>query len=529
MPQCVIYARKSSESEDRQVLSIDSQVQELKLLALRHGHQVAEILSESRSAKAPGRVVFDQLMRRVSQGEIATVLCWKLDRLARNHADTGRVLQALADHKLTVITSDRTYTADGNDRFMGNFELGIATKFIDDLRQNVRRGNRARFQRGWPNFRPPLGYIEDHATKTVVKDPERFTLVRKMWDLVLTDGLRPKQILKLATEEWGFRTRKTARLGGRPMCITMLYRMFQNPYYMGLIQLRSGESYRGGHEPMVTPAEFERAAGILGRPGRARPARHEFPYGGLLRCKCGGLLTGEQHRKRSGRTYVYYRCHGLGRSTPCPHGTCIPEPDFEAAIQKTMHAVAVPDEVVGWVIENLKHALEAETATDNASHHSLQEALGASLREGETLLTLRLRGQVDEELFEKRRLEILERQAKLKLQLEVPPTEPEEYLQRATELFQFTNRCAVAFERGVGVQRREIVQAVASNFAVEGKEPLYKANEPFSFIEGQGLISNWCTMRDDVRTWLKNTPWFPLPKLDRLKSEDSLPRKRLAA
>ena len=86
MPQCVIYARKSSESEDRQVLSIDSQVQELKLLALRHGHQVAEILSESRSAKAPGRVVFDQLMRRVSQGEIATVLCWKLDRLARSVA-----------------------------------------------------------------------------------------------------------------------------------------------------------------------------------------------------------------------------------------------------------------------------------------------------------------------------------------------------------------------------------------------------------------------------------------------------------
>ena len=114
MPSPVIYARKSSESEDRQVLSIDSQIQELKLLALRQGLQVGDVLTEAHSAKAPGRPVFGQLMRRVDRGEIGAILCWKLDRLARNHADTGRVLQALADHRLdSVITPDRTYTGDG--------------------------------------------------------------------------------------------------------------------------------------------------------------------------------------------------------------------------------------------------------------------------------------------------------------------------------------------------------------------------------------------------------------------------------
>jgi DNA invertase Pin-like site-specific DNA recombinase len=530
MPHSVIYARKSSESEDRQVLSIDSQIQELKLLALRRGLEVSEVLTESHSAKAPGRPVFGNLMHRIRRGEIDTVLCWKMDRLARNHFDTGQVLQALADSKLRqVLTPERPYTADGNDRFLGNFELGIATKFIDDLRSNVKRGNRARFQRGWPNFRPPIGYLDDHAAKTVVKDPERFPLVRKMWDLLLAEGLRPHQILRVANEEWGFLTRKTARQGGRPLRINMLFHLFHNPYYMGLIQLKSGETYRGGHEPMVTPAEFERAAAILRRPGRARPARHEFPYAGLLRCKeCSGVLTGEEHVKPSGRRYVYYRCHGTQGNERC-RATCLPEQTFEAEIHKTLSSIALPSEVVQWVADNLKHTLAAESEADTASRCSLEEAFRTAQREGEMLLTLRLRSQVDEETFEKRRLEILERQAKLKLQLDAPPTEPEEYLQRLNESFQFANACAAGFELGSGVQRREIVQAVTSNFSVDGKKPLYIANEPFSFMEGQGLISSWQAFADDLRTWLKNTPWFPLPKLDRVREDSSVPRTSKAA
>src|SRR5690242_5186821 len=90
MPSHVIYARKSSESDDRQILSIDSQVQELKLLALRRGLRIDEVITEAHSAKAPGRPVFGALMRRVARGDIAGIFCWKMDRLARNHLDTGQ-------------------------------------------------------------------------------------------------------------------------------------------------------------------------------------------------------------------------------------------------------------------------------------------------------------------------------------------------------------------------------------------------------------------------------------------------------
>src|SRR2546426_489001 len=100
MPQFVIYARKSTESEDRQVLSIDSQVQSMKELAVRHGVEVADVLTETRSAKAPGRPVFGELIRRIERRQVTGVLCWKMDRLARNPYDAGLILQAQLDGKL---------------------------------------------------------------------------------------------------------------------------------------------------------------------------------------------------------------------------------------------------------------------------------------------------------------------------------------------------------------------------------------------------------------------------------------------
>ena len=298
MGKYVIYARKSTESEDRQVLSIDSQVREVRQLAARHGVVVAEVLMESRSAKAPGRPVFGQLVRRIQRGEVAGVLCWKMDRLARNPYDSGVILQAQADGKLErIITSDGVKTPDGNDRLMGTFELAFATKYIDDLRANVKRGNRARFEKGWPNHLPPIGYLNDKTTKTIVKDQERFDLVRRMWEALLA-GRRPREIARTASREWGLVTVRRGKLGGNPITYSSIYKAFTNPYYAGYIRLKDGRQYVGAHEPMITPQEFDRAQAILGLRSYAGPVRRENPFAGLMRCgHCGCSIVAESHTK----------------------------------------------------------------------------------------------------------------------------------------------------------------------------------------------------------------------------------------
>ncbi|NOT34441.1 MAG: recombinase family protein [Candidatus Eisenbacteria bacterium] len=528
MPTHVIYARKSTESDDRQVLSIDSQIQELKLLALRRGLEVDEILTEARSAKAPGRPIFGQLMKRVNKGEIAGVFCWKMDRLARNPFDSGQILQALADRKIEqIITPERTFTGDGNDRFLGNFELGIATKFIDDLRANVKRGNRARFERGWPNFRPPVGYIEDRATKTVITDPERFPLVQKLWDELLSGRMRPMQIARAAEHEWGLQTRKAGKLGGKPLTFQGVFKLFANPYYAGLIRLKSGESYRGAHSPMITMAMFDQAQELLGRPGRSRPAHHTFAYAGMLTCGiCGGTLVAEVHTKPSGRRYVYYRCRSRTSGRPCPN-PCLPETALEDQLLRDLRRVSLSKAAVDWISSNIRQQLQATSSHHAARRDALEKALLEASRENEMLLTLRLRAQVDEETYERRRLQILDRQARLKIQLDEPTRSPEELVAQIEEVLNFSVSLPRAFKEGDPVRRRSILHAVCANPKVRDRKALYKAKEPFSFFEGKGSTRSWQGVVERLRNWIveKN---FQIPSYS-LTEEDTVPRKRPAA
>jgi len=515
MSTYILYARKSTESEDRQVLSIPSQIAELQRVAAREGVQIAEVLSESKSAKAPGRPVFNDLMRRVFRGNVQGILCWKMDRLARNHLDTGQILQALADGKLErVITSDQVYTGDGNDRLMGGVMLGMATKFIDDLRANVLRGIRARLDRGWVNYRPPLGYINDKAEKTIVKDPERFDKVRRMWELLLTGAMRPEEIRRTVNED-GFRTRLTKRGGGKPIARSVFYSMFGNPYYAGIIQWKNGESWRGGHPPMVTLDEFDRVQEILGRPGRSRPKRHAFAFTGLIHCGgCGGAITAERHVKPNGRQYVYYRCSRMKSKERCRE-LPIPESVLEQQIVRHLGRLTVPDEVVSWATRHVRKVVVNEQARREEVHGTLEKTIAAVRRQEEALLSLRLRELVDDSTYTEKRTALLQQRHSLEFRLSQSSRSPREIGEFTMQTFEFAARVKGAFLNGTSVQKRVVLESVGLNYTLSGKKLALEFKNPLRLLAEAASRSDWCATTDDVRTWFeRSTEYFSLPKLD---------------
>src|SRR6266404_988960 len=133
MPGYFIYCRKSSEAEDRQVLSVESQVNELRETAAKLNLPVAEVLTEAKSAKAPGRPVFNQMMQRLYRGEAAGILCWKLDRLARNPVDGGTIIWAIKQNGIKVFTPSQNYSQSDDNVILMYIEFGMAQKYIDDL------------------------------------------------------------------------------------------------------------------------------------------------------------------------------------------------------------------------------------------------------------------------------------------------------------------------------------------------------------------------------------------------------------
>lgn len=506
MPSHVIYARKSTESEDKQVLSIDSQIHELQMLAERHGVAVGQVYREMQSAKIPGRPVFNEVMHGVKRGQISGIICWKMDRLARNPLDSGTVLQALLDGQLReIVTPERTYGATSTDQLIGNFELGLATKYSLDLSQNVRRGNRAKLNRGWLTHTPPLGYLMVRDEVPIIKDPVRFPLIRRAWDEVLA-GRLPAEVLRRLNDKWGLRTRQFKRRGGGPLCRSAFYHLLSDPFYKGLIVLRTtGETFAGSHPPMVTVSEFDRVQEILGRPNRPRPVKHSFTYAGLLHCgSCGGVLTGEVHIKRSGRRFVYYRCY---QQRSCGHcrEPATPEPLLDEQVADRLERLALPPRMLTWLLDRVETVLTQEAADVEAITTGLQTSLEGVGREERILLDLRLRDLVTEGEFLERKESLRTRRRHLEERLRVPARSADDVKSLARRAFAFASCAAQSYRCGTTVRRRHILEAVASNPTVRNRKLEFSERKPFSLLSAGTPSSLWCTMLDDVRTFFRDS------------------------
>jgi site-specific DNA recombinase len=100
------YCRKSSEDDGRQVLSLPAQKKELQTIAESNHLKVLHVYVEAKSAKSEGREMFNQMIARIKKGEARGIICWKLDRLARNMIDGGQIMDLL---QRGVIEEIRTY------------------------------------------------------------------------------------------------------------------------------------------------------------------------------------------------------------------------------------------------------------------------------------------------------------------------------------------------------------------------------------------------------------------------------------
>ena len=340
MNKYFIYCRKSSEDEDRQILSIDAQLSELNAIALQNGMQVVATFTESKSAKEPGREVFNEMLRRIERGEANAILSWKLDRLARNFDDGGKIIGLLQRGVIQEIrTFEKSYLPTDNVLMIA-VELGMANQYVRDLSTNIRRGIREKIRRGIYSSKAPLGYINEPRLRTIEPHPEYFPKVKRIMELFATGQYSLTAIQKeLAVA--GI----TGYLSKKPLPLSSIGNFLRNPFYYGVF-LHKGEMHQGIHAPMISKKTFDEIQAALVKVGKPRKKRGDkgLLFLNFATCgTCGHCITAERHVKRSGRRYRYYRCTHKNKQPHSDDRGLIREEKFAEEVKRNAALVAIDD------------------------------------------------------------------------------------------------------------------------------------------------------------------------------------------
>jgi len=310
-----LYARKSTEQEDKQALSIESQVKEMQALAEREGLDIVEIKREAHSSKEVGqRPVYNELMAEIRQGKFNGILTWAPDRLSRNAGDLGAVVD-LMDQKLLheIRTYGQKFTNNPNEKFLLMI-LGSQAKLENDNKMvNVKRGLRARCEMGlWPSV-PPTGYLSnpDRNRKCeVIVDPMRGQIIKQMFEKVAYDGWSGRKLFKWLRDDIRFKTKH-----GKPLTLSNIYIILKSTFYYGEFEYpkASGQWYVGKHEPIITKDLYNQVQDKISNEGLTRVQDKEFAFTRMITCGlCGSGITADEKFKKlkDGTTnrYVYYGC-----------------------------------------------------------------------------------------------------------------------------------------------------------------------------------------------------------------------------
>lgn len=489
MNKYFIYCRRSSEAEDRQVLSIKSQIQELTDLAKKLDLHIVDILTESKSAKAPGRKVFDDMIQRIHQGEADGIACWKLDRLARNPIDGGQISWMLQQGIIGHIeTAERSYYPEDNVLLM-NVEFGMANQFLRDLSRNTKRGLRAKVEKGWLPGVAPLGYLnnkyKDKGEKDIIKDPERFHLARRMWNLMLSGNHTPPKIAETANTEWGFRTRKFRKQGGKPLSRSVIYKMFTDPFYCGMIRY-NGQLYPGKHSPMVTVEEFDKVQVMLGRKGKPRPKTHDFPFRGMIRCgECSCFVTAEEKHKltKSGvHHYIYHHCTKRKRGIKCSQPS-IREEELERQIKEKLSKISIDEDFKNLAIKYLRKVHDEEVIGTRSVQKPLHRAYEDVQKQRDNLTKLRLKEMISDEEYVNHKNDLLQEREKLRERMDDTEHRADRWLELSERTFNFACYAEYWFENGKLEDKNAILRTIGSNLILKDQKLAIELKNPWLIIK----------------------------------------------
>lgn len=519
-----MYCRKSSDTEDRQVQSIEAQKRELLEIAKRNNLNVTRVFEESQSAKKPGRPLFTEMINAFNRGEADGLIVWKVNRLARNPVDGGTISWMLQRRLIKHIqTFGQSHYPEDNVLLLA-VELGMANQYVKDLSVDTKRGLRERFENGYPNGVAPIGFLNDLSrepgSRGWIVDKERFGLVKQLLELELTGKYSIRRLLHVANEEMGLRTPAHKRQGGKKLVSSYIESILKKTVYAGFFYAQDENGERRRYElnkslpRMITEEQFWHIQKILGRKGTTRPSinAYRFPYKEKMRCgTCQGSVTAEHKyqiicsecKKKFAQAkrescpqcetpiskmenpkylhYTFYHCTKR-RDPKCSEGALEEKHIDEFLASYFEQNLEISPALRDWCIRHLDELLQDSERNEYEIKLSLEKTLADKENEQKELIRMKLKNKIDEDDFEMMKEEIKSEISKLQGKLSQLGHIDSGVLEKTKDSFDLAVGIAEAIRTGGFDEKRDALNETCSNLTLQGKKLEFQGEELFSIL-----------------------------------------------
>ena len=491
----IAYCRKSTDEKDKQVLSIEAQIAELKEFAKREKLTVTEFITEAKTAKAPGREQFAEVLKKIEKGMANAILSWHPDRLARNSIDGGKIIYLLDTGKLLDLKFPSFwFESTPQGKFMLSIAFGQSKYYVDNLSENVKRGNRQKLRNGvWPS-KAPYGYINNPKTRGIDIDEEKSKVVKQSFQL-FADGNVSFTGISQFMFKFGIK-----REGEKPVKVGQVKNMLSNRFYLGILKY-AGEYYQGSHKTFISKKLFDEVQKQVEKIERPRQKGHNFAFAGLATCgECGAAITAEQHIKKykngTDQTFIYYRC--TKKLRPCTQ-KYVSEIELEPQIRKIVSDCGLHEDWEPYFEKWITQAEEKDKLV--AGVEEIQ--LDGQIQESEVKLNRLLNGYLDQviepEIYKQKKNELFEEKLKLEEKKSQISKSGTVWLEPMRE---FVN-CALQAQKVARAENNShdlsiMGKKVGSNFFLNDRRLSATLDFPFAALSAEGGAASAAPNSDSI-------------------------------
>ncbi len=474
MRQAVVYARVSSKDQEREGYSVPAQLKFLRAYAGSHDFEIVREFIDVETAKCSGRKQFGEMVRFLGENPACRViLVEKTDRLYRNFRDCVTLedldIEIHLPKEGQVISKD----AKSQAKLVHGIQLVIARNYIENLRDEVRKGMREKAEQGIYPSRPPLGYRNNKVQRTIEVDPDSAPIAQRLFELYATGRYSLASLREAIVRE-----------SGKVYSKWHLEKLLKNPFYIGRFNWE-GKSYEGTHLPLVSVEVFDQVQGVFRGHCRPKTRKYEFAFSGLLKCAYDNCAVTAELKKNK---YTYYRCTGYRGKCSLPY---FREEDLGERLGQVLQAIEIPDDILAQLQSSLRTDKAREEGLRKQHRERLQQRLATVRRRLDQAYLDRLDGRISEEFWQAKASVWQQEEQQILLTIrELEEASPEQTPDRL-RILELANKAHSLYLRQTPTEKAKLLRMVLSNCAVDAVNVYPTYRKPFELIFQRAKTGQW--------------------------------------